>query len=238
MDVATWYQGRRKVMPPPLWMLTDGYRTLGPVTTTALVHHVKEGRVPDSCGARPSMSREWRALDRIREVRAVRRSMLRGLRRQPAELALDASRLLLVLSSGSEALEVGLRTAALELSAELGFIHVFESSHRAVTRYAFGPGARGRLGCPLLDRDILSHVARTHSLALGDVDTHHAFRVAASRLGGRSAEVRGVAMIPIVHTGSVVAMLELGRSERSFRSSDASTLRAVGRRIVDRIRAA
>jgi hypothetical protein len=238
MEVATWFPGRKKLTPPPLWMITDGYRTMGPVTTTTLVHQVKEGRVPESCGARPSMSREWRALDRIREVRAVRRSLMRGRKVRPLELALDASRALLFLSSGSEALDVGLRTAALELSAELGFIHVFEPSGRAVTRYAFGPGARGRIGCPLLDHDILSHVARTHSLALGDVDTHHAFRVAASRLGGRAMEVRGVAMIPIVHRRSVVAMLELGRSERRFRSSDTSTLRSVGERIAGRLAAA
>jgi hypothetical protein len=235
MDVATWYPGKRRVTPPPLWTLSDGYRTVGPVTTTALVHHVKEGRVPDACGARPSPSASWRPLDRIREVRAVKRSMVRGRKPLRAEIDLDASRLMLRLSGGDEALEVGLRTAALELSAELGFVHVFESSHRAVTRYAFGPGARGRIGCPLLERDILSHVARTHSLAMGDVDTHHAFRVAASRLGGRAAEVRGVAMIPIVHRAGVVAMLELGRSERSFRASDAATLRSVAGRIALRL---
>jgi hypothetical protein len=235
MDVSTWYPGRRRITPPPLWMLSDGYRTVGPITTTALVHQVKEGRVPDACGAKPAPSAKWRPLDRIREVRAVRRSMMRGRRPLGSEIDLDASRLMLRLSGGHEALDVGLRTAALELSAELGFVHVFESSHRAVTRYAFGPGARGRIGCPLLERDILSHVARTHSLAMGDVDTHHAFRVAASRLGGRAAEVRGVAMIPIVHGGGVVAMLELGRSERSFRTSDATTLRSVAGRIVDRL---
>lgn len=235
MDVATWYPGRKRVTPPPLWMLSDGCRTVGPVTTTALVHHVKEGRVPDACGARPTPSATWRPIEHIREVRAVRRSMVRGRGPHKHEIDLDASRLMLRLSEGSEALQVGLRTAALELSAELGFVHVFESSHRAVTRYAFGPGAHGRIGCPLLERDILSHVARTHSLAMGDVDTHHAFRVAASRLGGRTAEVRGVAMIPIVHAGAVVAMLELGRSDRSFRTSDATTLRSVASRIVARL---
>lgn len=235
MDVATWYPGRKRVIPPPLWMISDGYRTLGPVTTTALVSRVRDGRVPDACGARPSPSAKWRPIDRIREVRAVKRSMMRGHRPLKHEIDLDASRLLLRLSEGNEALQVGLRSAALELSAELGFVHVFESSHRAVTRYAFGPGADGRIGCPLLERDILSHVARSHSLAMGDVDTHHAFRVAASRLGGRAAEVRGVAMIPIVYANAVVAMLELGRSERSFRTSDASTLRSVASRIALRL---
>jgi hypothetical protein len=233
MDVATWSFGPRRVTPPPLWMLTDGRQVVGPLSTTVLVDGVKAGRVPDTCGARPSTSAKWRALDRIREVRAVRDSLFR--RRRPRNLALDSSQALLAISSGEETLEAGLRAAALELSAELGFVHVFDPNGRAVTRHAFGPGARGRVGCPLLEADILSHVARAHAMAVGDVDAHHAFRVAASRLGGRSAEVRGVAMVPILAGANVVAMLELGRSERSFRAADASKLRAIGKRISERV---
>jgi hypothetical protein len=225
-------------MPPPLWTLTDGWRTVGPFTTTALVQGVRAGRVPELCGARPSPSGEWRALDRIREVRAARDAIFRR-RPKPnlSEISLEGARALLSFASGMETLDVGLRAAALELSAEFGFVHVFEDGHRAVTRHAFGPGARGRIGCPLLGGDILSHVARTHSLAVGDVDTHHAFRVAASRLGGRAAEVRGVAMTPIVRNNTVVAMLELGRTGRRFRASDTAKLRDVGRRITGRIAA-
>jgi len=238
MEVATWFPGRRRLVPPPLWTLTDGRRTAGPFTTTALVQGVRAGRVPELCGARPSPTGEWRALDRIREVRAARDAIFRRHKRPDlSEISLEGARALLSFSSGPETLEVGLRAAALELSAEFGFVHVFEGGSRAVTRHAFGPGARGRVGCPLLDSDILSHVARTHSLAVGDVDTHHAFRVAASRLGGRSAEVRGVAMTPILRGNAVVAMLELGRTGRRFRASDTVKLRDVGRRIVDRIAA-
>lgn len=208
------------------------------MTTTVLVREVKAGRVPELCGARPSLSRQWRALDRVREVRAARDELFKRHLRQLPDLALEGSRALLEISSGSDTLETGLRAAALELSAELGFIHVFEPSQRAVTRYAFGPGARGRIGCPLLGSDVLSHVARTHALALGDVDTHHAFRVAASRLGGRAAEVRGVAMVPIVREGNVIAMLELGRSGRNFRRSDATKLRSIAGRMSARLAAA
>ena len=238
MEVATWFPGRRRLMPPPLWMLTDGWRTVGPFTTTALVQGVRAGRVPELCGARPSPAGEWRALDRIREVRAARDAIFRR-RPKPtlSQLSLEGARTLLSFSSGLETLEVGLRAAALELSAEFGFVHVFEGGNRAITRHAFGPGAGGRIGCPLLDADILSHVARSHSIAVGDVDSHHAFRVAASRLGGRSAEVRGVAMTPIVQNHTVVAMLELGRTGRRFRASDTAKLRDVGRRIVERIAA-
>ncbi|HTJ81533.1 MAG TPA: hypothetical protein VL400_07400, partial [Polyangiaceae bacterium] len=93
----------------------------------------------------------------------------------------------------------------------------------------------GRIGCPLLGADMLMHVARTHCLALGDVSAHHGFRVAASRLGGRSTEVRGVAMVPIVGARGVGAMIELGRSDRAFRVSDASTLRSIASVIAARL---
>lgn len=235
MDVATWSFGPRRITPPPLWSITDGRRLVGPLSTAALVEHVKAGRLPETCGARPSLSRNWRAIDRVREVRAARDALFRR-HGPPRDHALDTSRALLAISSGDETLEAGLRAAALELRAELGFIHVFEPSGRAVTRHAFGPGARGRVGCPLLESDILSHVARAHAMAVGDVDAHHAFRVAASRLGGRSAEVRGVAMVPILSGKNVVAMLELGRSDRRFRATDAAKLRTVATRICERAR--
>ena len=222
-------------MPPPLWMVTDGLRLVGPVTTTALVHHVTEGRVPEHCVVRSSTTREWRALDRIREVRAARDALYRRGQRTLREAALDSTQTLLRLSDGDEALELGLQAAALELGADVGFVHVFESSHRAVTRIAFGEGTNGRIGCPLRDADLLMHVARTHCLALGDAGAGHAFRVAASRLGGRMGGIRGVAMVPVIGRRGVAAMIELGRSDRIFRAADAGVLRRVAGSVVKRL---
>ena len=227
MGGSTWPPEGANTAPPPLWHVSDGLRTVGPVNTTALVQHVKDGRVPDHCGARPIRSRVWRALDRIREIRAVRSAMYSRSRVDARAKSLATTRALLGLSEGPDALELALRLAAVGLSADQGFVHVFEGGHRPITRYALGAGADGRIGCPLLDGDVLAHVARTQCLAIGDVDTHHAFRVAAARLGGRAAEVRGVAMVPVVGRRGLVAMIELGRADHVFRAADAAWLRQV-----------
>ena len=79
-------------------------------------------------------------------------------------------------------------------------------------------------------------VARSKRMAMGDVRTHHAFRVAGSRLGGRSGEVLGVAMVPITSARGTVAMLELGRTDHSFRAADGIALRAIAELVEHRLR--
>jgi hypothetical protein len=227
MLVSTWSPDGTKSAPPPLWQISDGLRTVGPVTTTALVQHVKDGRVTDHCAARPSRWRPWRVLDRVREIRAVRSALYGRGRLDGAARRITTTRALLGLAEGPDALELALRLAADGLNADLGFVHVFEGGHKPITRHALGAGAEGRIGCPLLDGDVMAHVARTHCLAVGDVDRHHGFKVAASRLGGRAAEVRGVAMVPVIGRRGLVAMIELGRTDHAFRASDATWLRQV-----------
>jgi hypothetical protein len=73
----------------------------------------------------------------------------------------------------------------------------------------------------------LAHVARIQKVALGAARDHVAFRAAAWRLGGRSAAVDGVAMVPIVTPRGTMAMIELGRSDREFRLADGRVLRDV-----------
>jgi len=136
---------------------------------------------------------------------------------------------LLRLSDGTdETLRLALRVLKERLGADVGFVHRFERGrYTPVTRHALGGDTETRIGCPILPTDVLAHVARRGRLAIGDVHTHHAFRIAASRLGGRAGEVVSVAMLPLTTRAGVVAMIELGRMDHSFRTGDARALRAV-----------
>ncbi len=144
---------------------------------------------------------------------------------------------LLRLAEGAiDPLSLGLDVAARRLGATFGFVHCFESDRATpVTRHAVGVGARGRIGAPLLPSDMLLAVARSRRMAVGDVRTHHAFRVAGSRLGGRSGEVLGVAMVPITTHRGTVAMLELGRTDHPFRAVDGNALRAIAGLVAERL---
>lgn len=242
MEISTWTPPGAGLKPPPLWLVSNGDRTAGPVSTNHLLEGARRGlprhfrvkvirtRTFKSAGA-------WRALDQLREVRIIDETPLERAKRLTARAGLFGLETLLRLSDEkSEILRLGLTVAAERLGADFGFVHAFEAdSYMPVTRLSHGAGAETRIGAPLLPNDVLAHVARTRASALGDVDTHHAFRVAASRLGARNGEVRGVAMVPIVSHGRTLAMIELGRAGHPFRSSDGRSLSAVAAVVSDRL---
>ena len=64
--------------PPPLWFVTNGDVTVGPVTTNLLVRGVLYRRVPDECLVRERTWSAWRHLERIREVAELRRMQAKG----------------------------------------------------------------------------------------------------------------------------------------------------------------
>ena len=56
--------------PPPLWYVTNGELTVGPVVTGLLIRGVEAGRVPDFCHVSPYHG-EWRTLSAVREIAAL-----------------------------------------------------------------------------------------------------------------------------------------------------------------------
>ncbi len=236
MHLRTWTPPGDRPKPPPLWLVSNGFRTEGPLSTTSLVRSAQRGLSRQSW-VRHDKTPAWRPLTELREVRVADESAFERARRLERMRPLLAVEALLRLSEGShEPLALGLSVAAGRLGADFGFVHAFETDRETpVTRHALGRGASGRIGAPLLPNDLMLAVARTGRIALGDVRTHHAFRVAASRLGGRSGEVLGVAMVPIFAGGRAVAMLELGRIDHAFRAADGSALGAIVDRIAARL---
>jgi len=228
VQLATWLPDGEKLKPPPLWFVSNGAKTVGPVTTTLLVESARRG-LSRQFYVRDYRMPRWRTLAELREVRAVDESAFERKKRIEGMAGLLSCEALLRLSDGTdETLRLALRVLKERLGADVGFVHRFERGrYTPVTRHALGGDTETRIGCPILPTDVLAHVARRGRLAIGDVHTHHAFRIAASRLGGRAGEVVSVAMLPLTTRAGVVAMIELGRMDHSFRTGDARALRAV-----------
>lgn len=226
--LRTWIPTGAALAPPPLWMVSEDSRTAGPLSTEHLLEHARHG-LSRAVHARPRARAAWRRLGELREVRVLDETASERKKRLDASGGGLAEEALLRLSDEAwETLALGLRVAARRLGADFGFVHRFEPGRATpVTRMSWGAGAAGRIGAPILERDEIARAARARFLAVGDAREHHAFRVAASRLGGRAGEVIGVAMAPVFADRRIVAMIEVGRAERPFRASDARSLRAI-----------
>jgi hypothetical protein len=234
MELPTWTPDGRMPLPPPLWLVSSGLRTVGPVSTHNLVRSAKVTGVPDDLWARDVKACRWRTLTEIREIRAIDGG---GDRSESVEIERLAT-LLRLSDDADESLGLALRLAARKLGAGFGFIHRFEAGHHVpITRFALGLGTENQLGAPVAGNDWLTHVARTRNLALGKTSSHFAFQDAAKRLGGQAASIAGVAMVPIALPRGDLAMLELGREDHGFRAADAGVLRDLARGVAGRLAA-
>src|SRR5690242_14827804 len=59
-----------KSLPPPLWYVTNGELTVGPVATDLLRRGVEYGRVPEYCQVKATRG-AWRELMGVREIAAL-----------------------------------------------------------------------------------------------------------------------------------------------------------------------
>src|SRR5262245_62176932 len=57
-------------LPPPLWYVSNGDLTVGPVPTSLLVRGVEHGRVPDFCDV-TTWEGSWRNVLSVREISAL-----------------------------------------------------------------------------------------------------------------------------------------------------------------------
>jgi hypothetical protein len=186
------------------------------------VKGVVQGYVDSEHWVRDVNATRWRSVGEVREVRALK---------QPPSRQLGVLEALLRLTDDTrEAMRLGLEIAMLKTGATSGLAHCFEDPIKApITRWVAGTGLMDQMGAPLPESDPLTRVARARCVAVGEPRTDRAFAAAAFRLGAIDHEVRGVAMVPIVHPRGIVGMLELGRSGHPFRAQDAIVLREVAR---------
>lgn len=215
--------------PPPLWFVTNGELTVGPVRTDLLVRGVFHGRIPEDCLVRELTWRTWRRLDQIREVRAVQRQL--GSDRLVVKPASWQSHGALVRSfslagDAAEVLSLALHAAVNATDASFGQVHrAFLADHHAITTCVRGIGMTGRLGAPLVE-DAAVRLARLGGLIVGPPNAGEAERSVAARLGN-PVDLAGVAMVPVVLGTHLMAILELGRVGHAFRASDVDALERI-----------
>jgi GAF domain-containing protein len=205
----------------PRWLVTNGQTTVGPVHTELLLRGYMGGRIPEHCQVREVRWGAWRPLDGIREIGSLKRRLARDLER-PHSLR-EAVRYLPEQSDVGELLSVGLLLAALVLDANAGLVHRYRSPvELPVTSSVFGVPVE-RLG------EVLPATDPSYALALrgkslwGNPRHGVAERVLAERLQ-HDAPLASVAMTPVVASGRLLAMLELGRTDHAFRTDDADDL--------------
>lgn len=221
--------------PPPLWVVSDGERTVGPVSTTLLVKGVGEGRVPAECYVRAQRALIWRPVGEVREVRAYETMLYRRAQRAPVTRASALGALIDLCESTRETLGLGLELAAERTGASVGLLHLFVADKPAETRHATGAFDPDCFGRPLAAEEPTARMAGAGCIALGDPRRDPELALVGKRLGAATDVLAGVAVVPILGERGPIALMELGRTDHGFRATDAVVLREVAARVARRM---
>jgi len=214
----------------PLWLVTNGEVTVGPVRTELLLRGVTHGRVPADCLVREVRWNVWRTLDQIREVSALRRAEQGIL--QKSELAIE--RELARASDVGEMFLLGLSLAVQISGAAVGLLHrIRPPLGLPVASCAVGLPDE-RLGEVLPDTDPALTLAERGMSLFGSPTEGLACRLVAERLDC-GVPLESVLSVPIRAAGEFEAMLELGRVDHPFRASDVVQIGEVAFRIGERL---
>ena len=203
--------------PPPLWYVTNGELTVGPVVTGLLIKGVEFGRVPDYCQVSPYRG-EWRTLSSVREIAALN-SKASGKAPSADQLA-EWARPVERIKDEEELAHTVTWLSLVATGAESAMFHYRRRNTKAlITRSVLGPISNERLGYALPEQDLVLKAARlgrpVSGPPYGQTEDALAIRFAGSRGG-----VGAAAMIPLFVAGTLTAMLELSRPGHAFRRSD------------------
>jgi hypothetical protein len=183
------------------------------------------GRVPSDSMIREVGWQTWRELGQIREVRALQRVLDRRVDEPSADARglREGAQAVAAATDAGEALLIALQVAAQATSATVAIGHRVREPLLLPTTSCVFECPLELLGEVLPWFDPAFALARSGGLVLGPAQAGPVERAIDARLG-RSASLRGVAMLPVTANGKLLAMLELGRSDHAFRLSDAVEL--------------
>jgi len=211
----------------PEWLVSNGGVTVGPVRTDLLLRGVIHGRVPSSAWVRQTGWNNWRELGQIREVSALSRMLERRVDDPVTELSTlhDGADAVARAADVGEALLIALHVAARATSATVGLAHrVREPLLLPTTSCLFeAPGERLGEVLPWFDPSFALARSGKSRLFKGSGDTGGVQRAVCARLSP-SVALAAIAVLPIMVNGQLCAMLELGRSDHPFRTSDSVEL--------------
>jgi hypothetical protein len=215
--------------PPPLWYVTNGDLTVGPVDTGLLIRGIEHGRVPDYCHVR-AFSGDWRHLYGVREVAALHGNGASG---PSVEQLAEWGRFLERVRDEDELCHTAAWLSLVSTGAESAMFHYRGGHSRSLyTRSVLGPVSNARLGYPLSEFDLVLRSARRGLPVQGPP-----YGLASDGLAQRFAITPGakpsaVAMIPILIEGELAAMIELARPGHAFRCSDLQGIERILQRAV------
>jgi hypothetical protein len=191
--------------------------------------------------------RDWRPLDTVREVAALRRDQARYGQihvsrtrchytgpRTDVGLALLRKRLHWA-KGPTEALSIGLSDAMRETGALVGAVHkrhIHMQTKGLATVIVMGPGMLRRVGRVVDADDPVLALAVSGQSLFGEPN-HLPATIVQERLGGFPA-CSGVAMMPIRCAGRLFAMIELGRPDHAFRMGDMRRLALIANAVSER----
>jgi hypothetical protein len=215
--------------PPPLWYVTNGELTVGPVVTDLLTRGVEYGRVPEYCRVRAQRG-TWRKLQGVREISALCSKIVplpklrnygeMGQLGRPVERSRDEDELCYHVT----------KLSLVVTGAESAMFHTADRHGRGLTtRCVLGPMSDERLGQALPEHDPVLCSARLGRPVLGPPygakEDALAIRFASSRGG-----VGGAAMIPVVIGNTLSAVLEGSKPGHAFRRSDLQRAERIAQR--------
>lgn len=216
----------------PRWLVSNGTTTVGPVHTELLLRGYMGGRIPEHCQVREVRWGAWRPLNGIREIGGLKRRLARDAER-PLNLREAATRLPSTRDVG-ELLTRALELALCTLDADAGLIHRYRSPVALpVTSAVYGAPSE-RLGEVLPASDPCYQLALRGKSLCGSPRLGMAERLLAGRLEYERV-LSSVAMTPIVASGRLIALLELGRSDHAFRVDDADDLTEFAAHVARRV---
>ncbi|MEO6603786.1 MAG: GAF domain-containing protein [Polyangiaceae bacterium] len=216
-----------KQTPPPLWYVTNGELTVGPVVTGLLIRGVEAGRVPEYCQVSPYHG-DWRTLHAVREIAALNSKVNGGV--PSADQLQDLTRPVERIKDECELSHTVAWLSLMATGAESAMFHYRGRNQRSLTtRSVIGPISNERLGYALPESDLVLNAARRGRPVFGPpygaTEDALAIRFASSRGG-----VGAAAMIPLFVGEQLTAMLELSRPGHAFRRTDLQRAERIAQR--------
>jgi hypothetical protein len=207
---------------PARWYVTNGDTIVGPVGTDLLLRGITSARIPDDCMVIEESWSEWRKLFEIRELSAIgpvpswSEGFVASSSSVPEELVERAR-------DAGEALLFAMHAAVTAVRATAGLVHrIREPFVGMVTSSAHG--ITDQLGHVIPRPDPALALAQERRILVGRPDEGLAERAVARRFSSCAGELRGVAMVPVFDGDTLLAMLELARTDHPFRTGDTQTL--------------
>lgn len=216
---------RPHALPPPLWQVTNGRSTVGPVPTAVVRRGFETGHISTECSVRAGRDESWRAVTTLRELRPKR----------PAEEISTLEVLLRMSESIHEVMTLGLELAMERTGSSVGVLHRFDAPEREPILHASAGAALGTEADRTVGSgDPFRRVAELNRVILAGAEENGATLELAERLGG-TAGAAGVATAPILHAGRVRAMMQLARPVHRYRATDALVLAEVAKLVAQRL---